>query len=35
MKGANPLYVSQQMGHKDWGMIRTVYGKFIPSQLDS
>jgi integrase len=28
-EGANPLYVAQQMGHKDWGMIRTVYGKWI------
>ncbi len=31
MKGANPLYVSQQMGHKDWGMIRRVYGRWIHS----
>ncbi|WP_405240893.1 MULTISPECIES: site-specific integrase [Lentisalinibacter] len=29
MEGANPLYVAQQMGHKDWGMIRNVYGKYI------
>ena len=27
--GANPLYVAQQMGHKDWGMIRKVYGRYI------
>jgi len=27
--GANPLYVAAQMGHKDWGMIRSVYGKYI------
>ncbi|NVK44438.1 MAG: tyrosine-type recombinase/integrase [Oceanospirillaceae bacterium] len=28
-KGANPLYVANQMGHADWGMIRKVYGKWI------
>lgn len=27
--GAEPLYVAKQMGHKDWGMIRQVYGKWI------
>lgn len=27
--GANPLYVAQQMGHRDWGMIRKVYGRYI------
>ena len=27
--GANPLYVAQQMGHRDWGMIRMVYGRYI------
>ena len=26
--GANPLYVASQMGHKDWGMIRNVYGRW-------
>ena len=28
--GCNPMYVAQQMGHKDWGMIRKVYGRFMP-----
>ncbi|MEM5535622.1 DUF3596 domain-containing protein [Neptuniibacter pectenicola] len=27
--GSNPLWVAQQMGHKDWGMIRKVYGRWI------
>ena len=27
--GQNPLWVAQQMGHKDWGMIRKVYGRWI------
>ncbi len=29
-QGKNPLWVAQQMGHKDWGMIRKVYGRWIP-----
>ncbi|WP_018609471.1 tyrosine-type recombinase/integrase [Uliginosibacterium gangwonense] len=29
--GEHPMWVAQQMGHKDWGMIRRVYGRFIPS----
>lgn len=28
--GKNPLWVAQQMGHKDWGMIRKTYGRWIP-----
>lgn len=28
--GENPLWVAQQMGHKDWGMIRKRYGGWIP-----
>jgi integrase len=28
-RGENPLWVAQQMGHKDWGMIRKVYGRWI------
>lgn len=28
--GENPLWVAQQMGHKDWGMIRRRYGRWIP-----
>ncbi len=33
-RGANPLYIAQQMGHRDWGMIRTVYGRWIEEQGD-
>jgi len=29
-EGKNPMWVAQQMGHKDWGMIRKVYGRWIP-----
>jgi integrase len=28
--GEHPMWVAQQMGHKDWGMIRKVYGRWIP-----
>lgn len=28
--GENPMWVAQQMGHRDWGMIRRVYGRWIP-----
>lgn len=28
--GEHPMWVAQQMGHKDWGLIRTIYGKWIP-----
>lgn len=28
-RGENPLKVAQQMGHKDWGMIRKVYGRWL------
>ena len=24
------MWVTQQMGHADWGMIRRIYGKWIP-----
>lgn len=27
--GADPMWVAQQMGHRDWGMIRRVYGRWI------
>lgn len=30
--GRNPLYVANQMGHADWGMIRKVYGKWIKEE---
>ena len=29
-KGENPMWVAQQMGHTDWGMIRKRYGRWIP-----
>jgi integrase len=29
--GRNPMWVAAQMGHRDWGMIRKVYGRYIPS----
>ena len=28
--GESPMWVAQQMGHSDWGMIRRVYGRWIP-----
>lgn len=28
--GEHPMWVAQQMGHKDWGLIRKIYGKWIP-----
>jgi integrase len=28
--GEHPMWVAQQMGHADWGMIRRIYGKWIP-----
>ncbi|MAF75996.1 MAG: hypothetical protein CMF17_09110 [Idiomarinaceae bacterium] len=27
--GANPMWVASQLGHKDWGMIRKVYGRWV------
>lgn len=29
INGKNPLYVANQMGHTDWGMIRKIYGRWI------
>jgi len=29
--GENPMWVATQMGHADWGMIRKVYGRWIPA----
>lgn len=26
----NPMLVAKQMGHKDWGMLRKVYGRWLP-----
>jgi integrase len=28
--GKNPMWVAKQMGHSDWGMIRKIYGRWIP-----
>jgi integrase len=28
--GVNPMWVARQMGHKDWGMIRKTYGRWLP-----
>jgi integrase len=28
-RGEQPMFVAQQMGHKDWGQIRKVYGRWI------
>lgn len=30
-RGENPMWVAEQMGHKDWGMLRKVYGRWIKS----
>lgn len=27
----NPMWVADQMGHEDWGLVRLVYGKYIPA----
>ncbi|MBM0511467.1 tyrosine-type recombinase/integrase [Aeromonas hydrophila] len=29
MAGAHPAYLAKQLGHKDWGMIRTIYAQWI------
>nr|WP_274597446.1 hypothetical protein [Achromobacter xylosoxidans] len=29
--GEHPMWVAQQMGHKDWAMIIRVYGKWMPT----
>ncbi|CAK0767347.1 hypothetical protein CCP3SC15_3690002 [Gammaproteobacteria bacterium] len=28
--GEHPMWVAKQMGHKDWGMIRRNYGRWMP-----
>ena len=30
--GESPLWVAQQMGHRDWGLIRQRYGRWIPEE---
>ncbi len=32
--GANHVWLAKQMGHSDWGMIRTIYGKWIDEGSD-
>lgn len=32
--GEHPMWVAQQMGHADWGMIRRIYGRWIPTEVD-
>jgi integrase len=32
-QGKNPMWVASQMGHSDWGMIRKIYGRWIPNQV--
>jgi integrase len=27
--GADPSWIAKQMGHKDWGMIRRIYARWI------
>lgn len=31
--GESPMWVAQQMGHADWGMIRRIYGRWIPDAV--
>lgn len=28
--GEHPMWVAAQMGHQDWGMIRRIYGRWMP-----
>lgn len=30
--GVNPMWVASQLGHRDWGMIRKVYGRWISDE---
>lgn len=30
-QGKNPSWLAEQMGHKDWGMLRKVYGRWLPN----
>lgn len=29
MAGAHPAYLAKQLGHKGWGMIRTIYAQWV------
>ena len=31
-QGRNPMWVAKQLGHSDRGMIRRVYGGWLPSE---
>lgn len=31
--GESPMWVAAQLGHADWAMIRTIYGKWIPETI--
>ncbi len=33
--GKNPMWVASQMGHRDWGMLRRVYGRWIADSESS
>lgn len=33
--GVEAMYVAHQMGHRDWGMIRKVYGRWMPERSGS
>ena len=33
--GIEPMYVAAQLGHRDWGMIRKVYGKWMQGRSQS
>ncbi len=32
MVGADPIWLAKQLGHTDWGMIRKIYGQWIPNE---
>ena len=32
MIGAHPAWLAKQMGHKDWGMIRRVYARWVSNE---
>jgi len=32
MFSADPIWLTGQMGHSDWGMIRKTYGKWIAGE---
>ena len=32
MADANHAWLAKQMGHKDWGLIQKIYGKWIDAE---